>query len=216
MAKSRKSVAVDAFPPESSDSAKFISKASINSKLKKMTAGKLARASGDDEVPGDLGREAVDTTDAETVAVSPKHEGVEVFQYAWPKKLTIYTDGASRGNPGPSSIGVYVIDRNGALIFEHGEKLGNQTNNFAEYTALIRALELALKNEANDIIIRADSELMIRQMLGIYKVKSPAIVPLHQRCKELSKKFEKVKYEHVRREANVEADRLANQALDRR
>lgn len=132
----------------------------------------------------------------------------------WPKKVIIYTDGASRGNPGRAAIGIHVTDLDSQTIAEHKEALGVQTNNFAEYTAVIRALELSLAQGVTDIILRSDSELMVRQMSGVYKVKSEAILPLYEKVKELLSQFSSVKFEHVRRESNREADRLANEALD--
>jgi len=135
-------------------------------------------------------------------------------QVQWPRSVIIYTDGASRGNPGPASIGIYVTDGDEGLVAEIGERLGNQTNNYAEYTAVVRALEIAHQKGAREILLRSDSELMVKQMTGLYKVKSPVIQPLHQKALKLVKDFSRVKFEHVRREFNVEADRLANQALD--
>jgi ribonuclease HI len=132
----------------------------------------------------------------------------------WPKEIIVYTDGASRGNPGPASIGIHVISLEGTVLFEHKESLGTQTNNFAEYTAVLRSLELARSYGVRSILIRSDSELMVKQMKGEYKVKSPAIQPLFEVCKGLLSHFEKVRFEHVRREQNKEADRLANEALD--
>ena len=135
-------------------------------------------------------------------------------QEPWPPKVIIYTDGASRGNPGPASVGIFVTDESGETVHEYGERLGHQTNNFAEYTGVIRGLELALEHQVKDVVLRSDSELMVKQMTGIYKVKSPVIQPLHKAAVLLTKKFKSVRFEHVRREYNVEADRLANEALD--
>ena len=132
----------------------------------------------------------------------------------WPEKVIIYTDGASRGNPGPASIGIYVTDIDGGVVAEVGEKLGSQTNNYAEYTAVQRAFELANAEQVKDVVLRSDSQLLIRQMLGEYKVKSESIRPLFLECKSLAEKFSSVQFEHVRREFNKEADSLANQALD--
>lgn len=131
----------------------------------------------------------------------------------WPAEIIAYTDGASRGNPGPASIGIYITDADGEMIHEHREKLGHQTNNYAEYMAVLRALELAKEHGSKKVLLRADSELMVRQMTGIYKVKNEGIKVLFAQCKELAAKFE-LKIEHVRREKNKEADRLANLALD--
>lgn len=136
-------------------------------------------------------------------------------QMDWPTEVTIYTDGASRGNPGPASIGIYVTDAEGNALMELGERLGHQTNNFAEYSAVIRGLQLALEYGAKRVHLRSDSELMVKQMTGVYKVKSPAIQPLHSQAMALIRRFDNVRFEHVRREFNSTADRIANEALDR-
>ncbi len=133
----------------------------------------------------------------------------------WPTEVIIYTDGASRGNPGPASVGIHIIDRDSATLMKLGERLGKQTNNFAEYMAVIKGLNLALQNGVKRATLRSDSELMVKQMTGIYKVKSPVIQPLHAQAMALVSQFESVHFEHVRREFNVEADRIANLALDR-
>ena len=100
------------------------------------------------------------------------------------------------------------------MIAEIGERIGHQTNNFAEYTGVIRGLTIAAEKGVRDVVLRSDSELMVKQMTGLYKVKSPVIQPLYAQAKQLLKKFASVKFEHVRREYNKEADRLANEALD--
>lgn len=133
----------------------------------------------------------------------------------WPVEVIAYTDGASRGNPGPASLGIYVTDRAANVVEEYGEKLGHQTNNFAEYTAVLRALQLGSQRGARRIHLRSDSELMVKQMTGVYKVKSPVILPLVAECRAWMKKFESVTFEHVRREFNRDADRLANEALNK-
>lgn len=133
----------------------------------------------------------------------------------WPKNVVIYTDGASRGNPGPASLGVLFCQVDGLALMELGERLGVQTNNFAEYTAVIRGLEEALNRGVEIVLLRSDSELMVKQMTGVYKVKSEVIRPLFLRVQELKGKFKKVEFEHVRREMNSDADRIANEALDR-
>lgn len=132
----------------------------------------------------------------------------------WPTKIRMNTDGASRGNPGLSSYGIYVTDSDGNVVDEISEPLGLQTNNYAEYTAVVRALELAAENKVAHVIVRSDSELLIRQLNGQYKVKSESLRPLYSRCIELAKKIGTVEFVHVRRELNQEADRLANLALD--
>jgi ribonuclease HI len=140
---------------------------------------------------------------------------LEMKMSTWPSAIVIYTDGACRGNPGPASIGIYITSRAGEVIAEHGETLGIQTNNYAEYMGVLRALEMARDHQVQTVELRSDSQLMVRQMQGLYKVKSPQLLPLFTKCRELAKSFSAIRFEHVRREFNVEADRLANEALDR-
>ncbi len=135
---------------------------------------------------------------------------------SWPKTLKIYTDGASRGNPGPASIGVSFTTTKDEEIDTLSEAIGNQTNNYAEYTALVRGLEVALENNVENVWIRTDSQLMVRQLQGQYKVKSDSIKDLYATAMVLLKKFSKVRIEHVMREQNKRADELANLALDRK
>jgi ribonuclease HI len=123
-------------------------------------------------------------------------------------------DGASRGNPGPASYAVVMRDPNGKIILELGKKLGRDTNNVAEYYALLAALDYAATHNIHALRIRSDSELLVRQMQGRYKVKSPDLKPLYERASKLARQFEYFVVEHVRRESNREADALANLALD--
>lgn len=113
--------------------------------------------------------------------------------------LRIYSDGGSRGNPGPSAYAIVVVN-NDSIIHEHSEYLGINTNNYAEYRGLISAISYALKLKANDVEFIMDSELVIKQMRGEYKVKSKNIMKLHQNAKELASLIQNVKYTHVRRE----------------
>ena len=132
------------------------------------------------------------------------------------KKLVIYTDGACRGNPGPAGIGIVICDESGKIIRQYEEFIGNATNNIAEYRALIKALELAAAYPVNGVDCFSDSELMVRQRNGVYRVKSPRLRELFIRVREQEKRFEKVKYTHVpRKEEHIKmADKLANQAID--
>jgi len=123
-------------------------------------------------------------------------------------------DGASRGNPGPASYAVVIRDPDGKIILELGKKLGRDTNNVAEYYALLAALDYAATHNIRALRIRSDSELLVRQMQGRYKVKSPDLKPLYERASKLARQFEYFVVEHVRRESNREADALANLALD--
>lgn len=134
----------------------------------------------------------------------------------WPSQVIAYTDGASRGNPGPASVGIYITDTNGKSIQEVSEYLGEGTNNFAEYSAVIRALKLSIEHNVSNILIRSDSELLVRQLNGAYKVKSKSIIGLYKKVRELLSKIEQCSFEHVRRENNTKADSLANMALDER
>jgi ribonuclease HI len=130
--------------------------------------------------------------------------------------VLVHTDGASRGNPGPASIGVVISDTNGRVLLELGEALPERTtNNVAEYTAVIRALERAEQMGARKVRCLMDSQLVVRQLNGEYKVKHADMIPLYRKVLDLIQRFDDVTFAHVPREMNAEADRLANQALDR-
>lgn len=131
------------------------------------------------------------------------------------KEIIVNADGGSRGNPGPAAVGVVVRD-NERVIEEYKEVIGEATNNVAEYRALIRALDLALKNDAWKVKVIMDSELVVKQMKGEYKVRKKHLIPLYVEAKELEKNFKKVSYLNVRREDKFqkEADRLVNEALN--
>lgn len=131
-----------------------------------------------------------------------------------PKKLILYCDGASRGNPGPASYG-FVILENGSVIDRGLGRLGTVTNNVAEYQGLLHALVRCQELGATEVVIRSDSQLMVRQLLGQYKIKSPGLIPLFQKAKELLTHFSRFYAEHVPREENKLADALANEALDK-
>jgi len=128
--------------------------------------------------------------------------------------VVIHTDGASRGNPGPAAIGVVIAEPSGRVLVEFGEALAPTTNNVAEYTAVVRALERAAELGARRVQVMMDSQLVVRQLNGSYRVKHRDMLPLYRKVLELIQRFEQVSFEHVPREENVEADRLANQALD--
>jgi ribonuclease HI len=124
-------------------------------------------------------------------------------------------DGASRGNPGPASYAVVLRDPSGKVVLELAKNLGRETNNVAEYYALLAALDYAASHDIAALRIRSDSELLVRQMQGRYKVKSPDLKPLHERAKKHVRGLEYFVIEHVPREQNRDADGLANVALDR-
>lgn len=125
----------------------------------------------------------------------------------------IHTDGAARGNPGPAAY-AYTIARAGHPVVEASDRIGDTTNNIAEYTALLRALEHAHRLGGQRLVIHSDSELMVKQMKGEYKVKHPGLVPLFEHAKALARRFQNVAFQHIRREDNKNADRLCNLALD--
>jgi formyltetrahydrofolate-dependent phosphoribosylglycinamide formyltransferase len=131
-------------------------------------------------------------------------------------KVIVHTDGGSRGNPGPAAAGFVLEDVDGRRLQAKAFFLGETTNNVAEYTALIKALEAARKLGATQVVVHTDSELMVRQLSGAYKVKSEAIRPLFEHVNELRSQFESCLVRHVMREKNEDADRLVNQALDAR
>ena len=123
-------------------------------------------------------------------------------------------DGASRGNPGPASYAVVLRDPSGKIVLELAKNIGRETNNVAEYYALLAALDYATSHDIRGLRIRSDSELLVRQMQGRYKVKSADLKPLHERAAKLARQIQYFVIEHVRRELNSDADALANIALD--
>jgi ribonuclease HI len=129
--------------------------------------------------------------------------------------IIVYTDGGSRGNPGPAALGVAILDADGELIAKHGRYLGEQTNNYAEYSAVIFALKEAKKMGAKHVTCYMDSELVVRQLAGAYRVKNAGLLPLFEEVKKLACDFEKITFSHVRREKNKIADSMVNVALDK-
>ena len=130
------------------------------------------------------------------------------------RRLTAYSDGASRGNPGPAAIGALVLDETGSVLERISERIGRGTNNEAEYRAAIAAVEAAIALGATSLELRMDSELVVRQYSGRYRVRNPALVRHYQRLDTLKRRLERLDLVHVPRELNREADRLANLALD--
>jgi len=126
-----------------------------------------------------------------------------------------YADGASRGNPGPSAIGVVIYDGAGREVHSESRRVGHGTNNEAEYRAAIAALEAALGLGASRVELRMDSELVVRQLTGRYRVRNPRLIPLYGRLLDLRNRFQSVTFRNVPRTGNRLADMLANQALDR-
>ena len=128
--------------------------------------------------------------------------------------IRAYIDGGARGNPGPAGYGVRIEDQDGTLIAELYGPLGIATNNVAEYSGLLAALQWAVDHGHKQLHIRSDSELLVKQMRGEYKVKNPGLQALSARARLLTMELDRVTFEHVRREMNKEADRLSNIAMD--
>jgi probable phosphoglycerate mutase len=131
-------------------------------------------------------------------------------------EIICHIDGGARGNPGPSAYGVVVRNAQGTVVAELSDYLGLQTNNYAEYHGLLAALEYAAQAQYQSIKIYSDSELLVRQMQGKYKVSSPSLKPLYDKARLLVPKFHVFSIEHVLREKNKDADRLVNKVLDSR
>lgn len=129
--------------------------------------------------------------------------------------LIAHSDGGARGNPGPAGYGVVIQDEAGRKVAHLSEYLGHQTNNFAEYQGLIAALEYALQHGPKALKLISDSELLVRQIKGVYKVKNATLKDLHGRAKELIAQLEWFSIGHALREQNRDADRLANEAMDK-
>jgi ribonuclease HI len=129
-------------------------------------------------------------------------------------RFVLWCDGASRGNPGRASIGVSLVAPDGAPVVEFGGVIGTATNNVAEYEALIAGLEAAQRHEAVPLEVRLDSQLLVKQVMGEYRVKAPGLKPLHRRAVGLLAAIGDAVVRHVPREENTRADALANAALD--
>ena len=131
-----------------------------------------------------------------------------------PNELIIHTDGASRGNPGKAGIGVAIFDKGHKLIEEVCRFIGNATNNVAEYKAMILATQKAIDHNAKNVLFKTDSELLVRQLTGVYRVKNENILPLYAELTALLRKIPAWKIQHVYREENTCADVLANRGID--
>lgn len=144
------------------------------------------------------------------------HPLSELACMAQAKRLILYTDGASRGNPGPAGIGVILLDEDGLPLERIARYIGVTTNNQAEYQALLAGLEAAARLGAQEVEVRLDSELIVKQIRGQYRVRNPRLWPLYLRARALLLSFTRSTIVHIRRELNREADRLANQSIDLR
>jgi len=132
------------------------------------------------------------------------------------KRVRVYSDGAARGNPGPAGAGAVVVNEAGAAVAEIGRYLGEQTNNVAEYQGLLLGLRHALEYGATEVEVLADSQLLIRQLAGVYRVRNAGLMPLYEEAKRLLKRFRKVELRHIPREMNSAADEMSNRAIDER
>ena len=128
--------------------------------------------------------------------------------------ITAYFDGGARSNPGPAGYGVYIVDDGGNVLAELSGSLGNTTNNIAEYHGLIAALQWAADRNMTQLAIKGDSQLIIEQMRGNYKVKNEGLKPLYLKARMLVMQIGNVTFEHVRRDQNKDADRLSNVGMD--
>ena len=129
-------------------------------------------------------------------------------------KARLSTDGGARGNPGPAAFGYVLETDDGTILAAHGERIGVATNNVAEYSALVAGLERALELGVDELEVVSDSELLVKQMTGEYRVKNEALKELNERASRLARRVGRVDYTAVRREHNELADRLVNEALD--
>jgi ribonuclease HI len=131
------------------------------------------------------------------------------------EKVIIFTDGAARGNPGPAAIGVIIQDEYGNTLARISRRLANTTNNQAEYRAIIAGLEKAISLGAKRVLLKSDSELVVNQIIGKYRIKNTALRPLYQKVVQLAGIVESLVVSYIPRERNSRADALANKALDR-
>jgi len=133
-----------------------------------------------------------------------------------PETFVIQFDGGSRGNPGPAGYGAVVLDSQGVAIVTYGNFLGVTTNNVAEYQGLIAGLRKALELKLTHVMVRGDSQLVINQMRGVWKVKHANLIPLNEQAQKLARQFASIRYEHNLRESNELADKLCNMAINRK
>lgn len=164
---------------------------------------------------GQLLESAADALAPRAVSAAAQVTGPPVHVEAG-AKLKLYSDGAARGNPGPSGAGAVLLDASGKTVAQLGKYLGHQTNNYAEYMGLLIGLKHARELGAKELEVYADSELLIRQLGGRYQVKSPTLRPLYEEALLLLKGFSRVKLAHVPRAQNAAADEMSNRAIDER
>lgn len=181
----------------------------INKYEKQFSRKKIIIKKGHDDHEEDIAEVGDDKQSIE----SQLFEGAELSTIPLNSSLTMYVDGASSGNPGPAGIGIVILDHDGRQVGKISSYVGTRTNNYAEYTALIRALRIAIYFKATVVKIRTDSELVVKQILGEYKVKNDQIKKLHDQASALFKSIDNCKIEHVPRSQNDKADYLAKKAI---
>jgi ribonuclease HI len=164
--------------------------------------------------PGMTRSELVEVLAAAAGKAAPPTRPTEPHPVRLHHRLRVASDGAARGNPGPAGAGAVLFDPEGHVLERLGRSLGRQTNNVAEYMALLLGVRRAAELGAEELEVVADSELMIRQLSGRYQVRSPALRRLHEEAMALLKGFRKVKLVHVPRSQNAEADEMSNRAID--
>ncbi len=130
------------------------------------------------------------------------------------RRLRVAFDGGSRGNPGPAAWGVVILDDEGRCVEGFAARIGRATNNVAEYRGLLEALQLAIDRKAEDVTVYSDSQLIVRQVNGEYKVRHPDMIPLYREARKRIAALDRFRLEHVRRADNKDADRMVNLALD--
>jgi ribonuclease HI len=130
------------------------------------------------------------------------------------RRAVLFADGGARGNPGPAALGAVLLDDSGSVLHEIGEFIGHATNNVAEWKALVAGMAAAVELGVEDLAVRMDSELVVRQLTGVYRVKHPDLIPLHERARGLLRRFKSVDIRHIPRAQNKAADALVNAALD--
>jgi ribonuclease HI len=180
-----------------------------------------ARADSLREIDGRLRKRSFTGVDYLMPKRPATSKGKSLFGEAAPEAKTaaaaafrINIDGGSRGNPGPAAYGVLIRDANGGVVAKFKKYIGRFTNNVAEYYGLIAAMDYAQSHGVRAIRIESDSELLVKQMRGLYRVKSADLQPLYERAQKMSKTFDSFRIDHIYREHNREADALANEALD--
>ncbi len=202
-------------PPRTTTSEKAVRSAPRDSEVLRFIAREEPLAATLKAFPG-LSRERLVRLLERAALSSDEPKAVALAPAVTLQRVRVYSDGAARGNPGPSGAGAVLVEPSGQVVDRLGKFLGVQTNNYAEYMGLILGLKRAKELGVPEVEVFADSELMIRQLGGRYQVKSPSLRPLYEEALKLLKDFSRVKLVHVPREMNTAADEMSNRAIDER